>query len=213
MREIKLESLGDILLFSKKIARYLLSHIYQKRIYTVCDKAIEWGNANIPANVCNIKYRKLDLLDNKAFLILRDADPYLSENDFFTNVAAGHECFIGENADNEVVFYVWTRRYQDRYSKSDRQYTYPVTEKNEIHFFSATTKKEYRRKNIYCCGIAFIEEFFGQLGYNKISCTVQSSNYPAVHALLKNNFINTGKQIKVINLFGLEIRLRNFSIE
>ena len=130
----------------------------------------------------------------------------MSKNTFFADVAAGHECFIGENAEKEVVFYVWTRRYQDTRARNDRRYIYPITEKNEIHFFSAATKKEYRRNHIYSCGIAFLEEYFGKTGFNKISCTVQRNNYPAVRALMKNNFIITGKQMNVVSLLGIRIR-------
>jgi len=193
------------------IGRFIISRIYEEKTYIIYEKELGKSGNKITIRENGVQFGKIENLGNAIYLSLRKSDPYLSRKVFNREVRNGHKCFIGVK-NGEIIFYVWTRRYKGRSLDFSK---YPIGSKKEIHFFSAVTKKEYRGKNIYPAGIQFLEDYYKDMGYERISCTTlkeKNGENNSQKALSKINFRDTGKRIVVTRFLFCKTSRQNFTV-
>jgi hypothetical protein len=186
---------------------YVKAHLWDQHVYVIFEKTIDVAAKPIAPKIGGIQFRKVDEPIQQHFQALRSINKYLSQSNFDKDVKAGHECFIGKRDDTEeIFFYVWTRQRSSRESEAGMHPAYAVTDAKEIHFFSAFTSAPYRGNGIYVAGLSYLEQYYGKLGYSKLSCSVAMNNRPSLNAIWKLDFVPTKYRMIVKTRFFRETR-------
>jgi hypothetical protein len=187
-----MKGLSQILSYFSKGARYLKVRLWHQQAYIIFEKKIDGAVEPITPKMDGIQFNRVEEPTQRLFQALHCINRYLLHSSFNKDVKAGHECFIGKReANDEIVFYVWTRQRSSRESEAGMHPAYLVTDAKEIHFFSAFTSAPYRGRGIYQAGISFLEHHYGKLGYNKLSCSVATNNKSSLNAIRKLNYMPT----------------------
>lgn len=203
----KMKILSPILSFLGKGLRYARARIWRQQVYIVFAKRIGGAAKPITPKMRGIVFSRVEDLAREHFQRLSSINRYLTLSDFNKDVNAGHECFVGKQEDtNEVVFYVWTRQRSSHELEAGMHPAYTVSDPKEIHFFSAFTSVAYRGNNIYPAGVSYLERYYGERGYGKLSCSVATTNEPSLNGIRKLDFVPTKYRIVETTRFFHEAR-------
>jgi hypothetical protein len=187
-----MKRLSQIVSYFSKGARYVKVHLWHQQAYIIFEKKIDGAVEPIAPKMGGIQFNRVEEPTQQHFQALHCINKYLLHSNFNKDVKAGHECFIGKREVNdEIAFYVWTRQRSSRESEAGMHPAYLVTDAKEIHFFSAFTSAPYRGRGIYQAGISVLEQYYGKLGYSKLSCSVATNNMSSLNAIRKLNFVPT----------------------
>lgn len=180
-----------------KALRVLGKRLYQQQTYVIYGRPIDAHAAPLPLERHEVSFAKLENIRAEHFDAFKRINRSLRRDDFDKDVKANHECFVGRRADTaEIVFYVWTRTSASRDAQAGIAPAYVMTDPKEVHFFSAYTDPDHRGLAIYPAGIRYLERYYGEAGYAKLTCSVTVINRPALNALRKLEFRPTGWQVK-----------------
>lgn len=181
-----------------KLVRFVSSHVYNKDVYVVYQKRIGSPHPLIRPGLEGVSFAKLEAPGRPEYRLLKDINRSLKWSTFRSDIESGHECFVGKGPEGKLVLYVWTRRREDGGKKPVP--AYKITDKREVHVFSAFTASEHRGKNLYPAALEYLESHYGRLGYLTLSCTVRESNPAALRAIGKLNFAASKRRVKTFKL-------------
>ena len=184
--------MSRIITFLSKGTRYIKVRLWHEQTYIIFEKKIGLAAIQIVPRIHGIIFNRVESPTQQHFETLHSINKYLLQSIFDKDVKARHECFIGKREDtNETVFYVWTRQRSSCEAEAGMHPAYTVTDPQEIHFFSAFTSASYRGKAIYPAGLSYLEQYYGNLGYSRLTCSVAISNKSALNAIRKLGFVPT----------------------
>jgi RimJ/RimL family protein N-acetyltransferase len=202
-----MKMLSRVLTFLSKGTRYVKARLWTQQTYIIFEKKIDGVVRPISPRIGRIHFSRVVHVTQKHFQALSSINKYLLQANFEKDVRAGHECFIGKREDTDkIVFYVWTRQRSSRESEAGMSPAYVVTDAKEIHFFSAFTSAPYRGKGIYPAGLSYLEQYYGKLGYSRLTCSVATNNKPSLNAIQRLDYRPTRYRMIATTRFFHETR-------